>query len=196
LTASNAARRFAVRDSLDVLQHAMGLVARVPADRRVPHEVDILERIGDAHYALGAMVESAHAYEAESALAARAGLVAEQVRAQSCFARPLGLLNPDRAIAVLREAAKASAALGDPAAQARVDLLAAGTRLLYDTWDAEHARVCEAADRIVGGSGKTRPAGFDGVIYAHVQALRGNAAAALRAAEAELPASNVTTGVM
>ena len=132
-TAANAARRFAVRDSVDVLQHAFSLVPRLPSDRRAPFEIQILERIGDAHYVLGAMMESAGAYQAESALAARAGLTAAQVQAQSCFARPLGLLDPDRAIAVLQEAAKASVELDDPVIQARVSLLGAGTRLFGTT---------------------------------------------------------------
>src|SRR5262249_11922346 len=103
LTAANAARRFAVRDSLDVLQRAMGLVRRVPPDRRTQIEIEVLERIGDAHYALGAMLESALAYETESALAAQAGLTGAQVQAQSCVARAQGLLNPDRAIAVIQD---------------------------------------------------------------------------------------------
>src|SRR5262249_15484891 len=196
VTAASAARRFAVRDSLDVLQHAMGLVPRLPADRRAPLEIEILERIGDAHYALGAMVESALAYETESALAAGAGLIAAQVQAQSCFARPMGLLNPDRAIAVLQEAAKVSVALGDPVVQARVDLLAAGTRLLYDGWNVEDVRVCEAADHFVRSAEETTAASFAHMIYAHVQALRGDAAAALRAAEAGIQKSNETPGVL
>src|SRR5262249_43127708 len=149
--AANAARRFAVRDSLDVLQHAMGLVRRVPADRRTPVEIEILERIGDAHYALGAMLESALAYETESALAAQEGLTGAQVQAQSCVARALGLLNPERAIAVLQEAAKISVALRDPVAQARVELLAAGARLLYDKWNDDDVRICDAANPVVRG---------------------------------------------
>src|SRR5262245_9061033 len=146
LAAANAGRRFAIRDSLDVLQHAMSLVPRVPPQRRTPLEIQILERIGDAHFALGAMVESALAYEAESALATRAGLITVRVQAQTCLARPLGLLDPDRAIAVLREAAaNVRVAAEDPVVQARVALLAAATRLLYDGWDPNDARVCETA---------------------------------------------------
>src|SRR5262245_43275357 len=146
LAAGNAARRFAVCDSLDVLQHAMSLVAHVPPSRRTPLEIQILERIGDAHYASGAMVESALAYETESALATSAGLITARIQAQSCMARPLGLLDPDRAIAVLREAAtNANIAAEDPVVQARVALLAAATRLLYDGWDPNDARVCETA---------------------------------------------------
>jgi len=195
-TAVSAARRFAVRDSLDVLQHAMRLVPRLPIDRRTRLEIEILERIGDAQYALGAMVESAHAYETESKLAGGAGLTLEQVRAQTCFARPLGLLDPDRAIAVLQDAANASVALGDSGTRERVRVLAAGTRLLYDAWDADDIRVCDAAHRAVRGAEDTTFDGFDEMVYAHVQALRGESHAALRAAEAGIPKSHEAIGVM
>src|SRR5262245_23460640 len=114
LAADNAARRFAVRDSIEVLQHAMSLVPGLVSHRRTAFEIQILERIGDAQYTLGAMVESALAYETESAVAARAGLIAARVQAQTCFARALGLVDPDRAIATLKEAGTASATIADP----------------------------------------------------------------------------------
>jgi hypothetical protein len=183
--AGNAARRFAGRVSIDVLQHAVGLVPRLPVDRRVPLEIQILERIGDAHYVLGAMVESALAYETESALAAGVGLTAAQVQAQSCLARPLGLLDPDRAIAVLQEAANASVKLDDPVMQARVNLLGAGTRLLYDGWRVSDVRVCDAAHRIVHRASDTSVPGFDRMIYAHVQSLQGDCTAALEGPKPE-----------
>ena len=194
-TAENAAQRFAVRDSLDVLQHALGLVPRVSSQGRVELELQILERIGDAHYVLGAMLESALAYETESALAGRAGLTAVQVQAQSCFARPLGLLDPNRAIAVLQEAAEACTSLDDPLLQARVDLLAAGTRLLYDTWRASDACTCEAAHGIIQRADAQQP-GFDRMIYSHVQSMQGDCAAALETASAGIPRQHQATGAM
>jgi len=194
-TAENAARRFAVRDSVDVLQHALGLVPRLPSHVRVELELQILERIGDAHYVLGAMLESALAYETESALAGRAGLTAVQVQAQSCFARPLGLLDPNRAIAVLQEAAAACTSLQDPLLQARVDMLAAATRLLYDTWRASDACTCEAAHGIIQRADAQQP-GFDRMFYSHVQSMQGDCTAALETASAGIPREHETTGAM
>ena len=197
--AGHAARRFAVRDALDVLQHAVDLVPRLPADHRAPLEMQILERIGDAHYALGAMVESAAAFEAASTLATRAGITTAQVEAQCYLSRPLGLLDPDRAIAVLQEAAQASAGLDDPLMHARVNLLAAGTRLLYDTWRVEDAHVCHAAHQIVHPKGDRTAPGYDDVIYAHLQALHGESRWALdaaRAAEAGIATINEPTSVI
>jgi DNA-binding winged helix-turn-helix (wHTH) protein/tetratricopeptide (TPR) repeat protein len=185
--AKNAERRFAPRASVDVLQHALALVPRLAVHQQTPMKLQLLESIGDAHYVLGAMVESAFAYETESALAARSGLTAAQVKAQSCFARPLGLLDPDRAIAVLQDAAKASVRLDDPAMQARIELLAACNRLLYDTWRVEDVRVCESASRIVRDSRDTTTPGFDRMFYAHVQSMQGDCVAALENADAGIP---------
>ena len=187
LAAKNAERRFALRDAVDVLQHALALVPRLPLERRTPLEIQLLEAIGDAHYLLGAMVDSALAYETESALATRSGRTAAQVRAQSCFARPLGLLDPDRAIAVLQDAVKASARLDDRPMQARIELLAAGMRLLYDMYRADDARVSDAAYRIVCDAGDTTVPEFERMIYAHVQSLKGDCIAALESAEAGIP---------
>ena len=187
LAAKNAERRFALRDAVDVLQRALALVPRLTADRRTPVELQLLESIGDAHYLLGAMVDSAAAYEAESALAARSCLTAAQVQAQSCFARPMGLLDPDRAIAVLQDAVKASARLDDRPMQARIAVLATGMRLLYDVWRADDARVADAAYRIVRDARDTTAPGFERMIYAHLQSLQGDCIAALENAEAGIP---------
>jgi DNA-binding winged helix-turn-helix (wHTH) protein/tetratricopeptide (TPR) repeat protein len=194
--AGNAARRFAVRDSLDVLLRARGLVSRLAADRQAPLEIQILERIGDAHYALGAMVDSASAFEAASARAARASLTAAHVLAQTYFARPLGLLDPDRAIAVLQEAVDASVGLDDPVLRARVELLAASTRLCYDTWRTEDARVCADAHGVLHRATDRTAPGYDRMMYAHLQALQGEPVAALEAAETGIATVNETTSVI
>jgi DNA-binding winged helix-turn-helix (wHTH) protein/tetratricopeptide (TPR) repeat protein len=187
LAAKNAERRFALRDAISALQHALALVPRLPIDLRTPVELQLLEWIGDAHYLLGAMVESALAYETESALAARSGFIAAQVKAQMGFARPLGLLDPDRAIAVLQDAVNVSARLEDPPMRARVELLGAGMRILYDRWRADDARVSDAAYRIVRDARDTNFSGFERMVYAHVQSLRGDCVAGLENAEEAIP---------
>jgi tetratricopeptide (TPR) repeat protein len=142
------------------------------------------------------MVESALAYETESALAARTGFTAAQVQAQSCFARPLGLLDPVRAIAVLEDAARASVRLDDPAMQARIELLAACNRLCYDTWRVDDVRVCETTYRIVRDSRDTSAPDFDRMFYAHVQSMQGDCMAALESTEAGIPRRDEAIDVM
>jgi predicted ATPase len=70
LAAENAARRFAYRDSIELLRHALGLVAKLSSSLGDELETRILEFIGDAHYALGAMAESTNAYGAAASRAA------------------------------------------------------------------------------------------------------------------------------
>src|SRR4029077_12745968 len=95
LAAENATSRFAYRDSIQTLQHALKLVSRVPTDVGAELELQILELIGDAHYALGAMSDSATPYEVEASRAAQMRLRTAQVRALSCLIRPYGLIDPD-----------------------------------------------------------------------------------------------------
>jgi predicted ATPase len=105
LAAENAAARFAYRGAIQVLLQALKLVARIPAPASAELQVQILELIGDAHYALGAMEDSAEAYAAAAAHAAQAGLGAAQVGALTALMRPFGLIDPERGIAAVDEAA-------------------------------------------------------------------------------------------
>ncbi len=157
LAAENAAARFAYRDSIRVLQHALTLVPRVIMERQAEVEIQLLERIGDAHYWLGAMVDCARAYEAAAARAARDGLTPARVNALISLVRPFGLIDPDRGIAAIEEAVVLSAGLGDPLLHSRTQLLAAGSRLLYDAWRQEDWEICESAHRALESKG---PAGY------------------------------------
>ena len=73
LSAENAARRFAHRDSIQILQHAQEFFPKLNADVRIEREILVSKLIGDAHYALGEVIEAAQAYEMEVAQAAQAG---------------------------------------------------------------------------------------------------------------------------
>jgi len=59
LAADNAVGRFAYRDCIEILQHAHDLVLKLPLTVRAEIEVRILVSIGHAHFALGALVDSA-----------------------------------------------------------------------------------------------------------------------------------------
>ena len=79
LAAENTARRFSYRDTIRVLRHALKLMDELASDVRSELEVPILQRMGDAHYALGEMSDSAAAYEAAANLAARADFKSSQL---------------------------------------------------------------------------------------------------------------------
>ena len=81
LMASNAARRYAHRETIAILEHAHDLLSRMASGRRAQLELQILERIGNAHYALGEMAQSAIAYETIATRAAESGVLEEQADA-------------------------------------------------------------------------------------------------------------------
>jgi predicted ATPase len=88
VAAENDSRRFAHGDSIRVLQHALELVPLMSAGTRVELAIQILQRMGDSHYALGAMSDSAIAYETAAAQAAEAGVRRGQIDALARLAVP------------------------------------------------------------------------------------------------------------
>ena len=196
LAAENAASRFAYRDSIQVLQHALKLVPKIPSDVGAEWELQMLELIGDAHYALGAMSDSATAYEAEASRAAQTGLRAAQVRALSCLVRPYGLIDPDRGLAAMPEAEQVSRALGDALLLARTQMLAAGIRLLYDAWRKEDAERCVSAHRALVDLNDSATPLYHNMIYAHVLVLQGKYQEAFEIFETGIPKLGSTTGLM
>src|SRR5262249_12176449 len=109
-------------------------VARTPADEQVRLQLRILERIGDVHYASGAISESVAAYEKQTAVASGAALAVEHGHALMCEAVPLGLIDPDRGVELMERASRVSERVGEPFAR-RARLMTAVWRLLYRGWD-------------------------------------------------------------
>ena len=187
LTAENAARRFAHQDSIRLLQHALKLVPKAPANSRIELEIQTLERTGDTHYALGAMVEAVRAYETEATRAAQAGLKEAQVNALSGLARAAAFIDGDRGVAVCEQAVQVSAGHDNPLLLARTQMLAASFRILYDGWRKEDAELCASANQTIRSfSGSGLPA-YHEMMYSHVQSLQGDYHKALEKAEAAIP---------
>src|SRR5262249_53569437 len=103
LAAKNDVARFAYRDAIEILQHALRLVPRITSPAGTELEIEILEFVGDAQFALGAMAESGKAYEAAAFRAASACLKSAEVSALTGLMRPFGLIEPDRGIAAIDE---------------------------------------------------------------------------------------------
>jgi len=81
LVAQNATRRYAHQQCIEVLEHARELLPRLAAEQAHALELQILERIGNAHYALGDLERSADTYRSLATRAAEAGLLAAQAEA-------------------------------------------------------------------------------------------------------------------
>jgi DNA-binding winged helix-turn-helix (wHTH) protein/tetratricopeptide (TPR) repeat protein len=191
LTAENGAMRFAHRDSIQVLQNALQLASKLGASGQTETRIRVLERIGDSHYALGAMSQSAAAYEQAAADASQTNLHGAQINALSCLAAPACYIDPERGIGVWEEALQVSRRYGDPLLLARTKLAAASSRLLYGAWRREDLETCVSAhDTVRRLSGPAIP---ESAFYIYVQALQGRYEEALRQAE-ELQRATQTSG--
>jgi DNA-binding winged helix-turn-helix (wHTH) protein/tetratricopeptide (TPR) repeat protein len=181
LAAKNAAGRFAYRDSIEILRHALELVPMVAAGNRIDLEIQTLVQIGDTNYASGNMTDSAQAYERAASQAAQAGLGTAQVTALIRLVHPLGMTDVDRAVATIEQADRVSASLNDPILQARTQILASCTRLYYHTWRSQDAELYAAATQAIqrlSGDGQ-----YPEMHYAHLHPLQGSYREALRIAE-------------
>lgn len=196
LVAKNAAGRFAYRDSIETLNHALDLVPKVARNNRSELDIQILMQIGDTHYASGDMVESAQAFEKAAAGAARGGLRSAHVTALIRLVHPMGMIDVDRAIAAIEQAEEISATLDDARLLARVQLLAACARLYYQAWRQQDAERFRNSLEVLGRLSGPGPVQYPEMHYAHLNPLQGNYQEALRIAEDGILKINETTSAL
>jgi tetratricopeptide (TPR) repeat protein len=196
LAAQNAAGRFAYADAIRVLEQARSLTHHLAGDARSQLEVELLQRMGDAHFGRGAMIQCAEAYEAAATRAADVCLTSAQVDALISLVRPFCFIDPGRGMAAIEQAVHLSANLDDPLRHARTDLLAAYVRLTFDTWRMKDWEIAAAASETIYRLSEVGPPAFDRVIYAHLQLLRGDYTGALKNLGADTPNENEPSGVV
>lgn len=173
LAAENAAARFAYRDSIGILQHALQLAAKLNPALRPGLEVRVLEAIGDAHFALGALPESGDAYGSAASRAAEAGLKSAQVHALLCAMYPLGFIDPDKGLAALDQAVETSVSVGDPLLLARAQMLASTCHLIFDEWTHKSTEVYLSARKRMLSLGDPCTDPHQQVAHAHAIAMMG-----------------------
>jgi tetratricopeptide (TPR) repeat protein len=76
--AENATRRYAHSQSVAILEHARTLVPRLADEPALALDLEILEKIGNSHYALGNMEQSANSYRSLATRAAASYVLAAQ----------------------------------------------------------------------------------------------------------------------
>ena len=81
LAARNASSRYAHREAIAALEHACELLSRIGNHTRAELELQLLEELGNASYALGDLTGSANTYRLMATRAAHAGLLAAQLDA-------------------------------------------------------------------------------------------------------------------
>ena len=183
IAANNAAGRLAYRDSIEILRHALGLVSRLRPALRAELEVQVLELIGNAHFVLGALTESAEAYRDAASRAECADLKTARVHALICAMYPLGFIDPDQGLAALDQAVQTSLLIDDPLLMARAQMGAAGSRLVFDAWRREDADLCISAYKALRRLDDTGEDHFQQIVYAHVLSLQGHYREALEICE-------------
>ena len=182
-TAQNAAGRFAHRECIQILNHARELAPRVNGSAGVRLEIQILDYLGDVHYALGNMADSAAAHQMAAARAAEVGWRAAQVNALNRLALSLSFDDPERGLEICAQSERVASSHNDPLLLARTQMLASSCRLLYGAWRKEDAEVCAASDRIVR-SLMDSAAPEHHMLYAYVQSIQGAYRESLLYAEA------------
>jgi DNA-binding winged helix-turn-helix (wHTH) protein/tetratricopeptide (TPR) repeat protein len=183
LAANNTAGRLAYRDSIEILSHALELAAKLEAAPRAELEVQLRELIGNAHFVLGALPESARAYEEAAAGAEEAGLKTATVHALICAMYPLGFIEPDQGLAALDRAVQKSLVIDDPLLLVRTQIGAAGSRLVFDRWTKENAALCTESYETLCRISDSGADHFQQIVYAHVLILQGKYREALEICE-------------
>ena len=179
LAADNAVGRFAYRDCVEILHHAHELVPKLTPSLRAEIEVRILEFMGDAHFALGTLVQSAQTYAAAATRAQQAGLKRAQLHALTSAMYPLGFIGPEQGVAALEEAVKISMSVDDPPRLALTQMLAAGFRLVFDSGSQMDAELCTSAYETLVRLQPSELDPYQRVVYAHILMLKGNYGEAL-----------------
>jgi len=139
--------------------------------------------MGDAHFALGALAESAHLYAAAAARAQQAGLKTAQLQRVTSTMYPLGFIDPGQGVAAVEEAVKISMSANDPPRLALTQMLAAGFRLVFDSWSQTDAELCTSAYETLVRLHPSELDPYQGIVYAHILMLKGNYGEALELCE-------------
>jgi DNA-binding winged helix-turn-helix (wHTH) protein/tetratricopeptide (TPR) repeat protein len=154
LAADTAGRRFAPRQAVQILEHALDLVRKLPEAERTLSEIEILEMLAAIHAVLGDSLRAIETYEAMAGCAAHDGLIDVEVRALIDMAWPLSWISPQRSLEILKRALQLSGRLEDPLLRARMRTRCFAWRL-WQGWnpqDAEEfhnafAEICSSDDR-------------------------------------------------
>ena len=192
IVSENAARRYAWQNAIEVLQHALELLASLAPESRIEPELLIQQKIGDAHYALGEMFQSAEAYRAMAHRAAQSGAATQFVNALIREASAASFYDPERCLATCERAAEVSADEGNAGLQACAQLLVSSWRIGFDGWNqADAARCATAMETISRLADDDLSAGnrilYAQILYANIQCIQSDYRGALRNVEACLP---------
>ncbi|HKF25774.1 MAG TPA: hypothetical protein VKB24_07345, partial [Candidatus Acidoferrum sp.] len=169
------------RDSIEILKQAQELTQKADPAGRDKLEVKILESIGDAHFALGGLLDSAEAYRAAALRAGRSGFRSAQVHALVRAMFPLGAIDPDQGLTAISRAFEMSKSVGDPHLVAYTQMLSTGCHLIFDGWRETEARLYTSAWNTLRDQGDFAFEPLQQMVHGHVLSLFGRYGEALAA---------------
>jgi tetratricopeptide (TPR) repeat protein len=168
LVAEIAGRRYAHREAVAIVQHALALVSHLPEAERGVAETEILEKLA-AMYLVSFDRRTLETYEALAARAAHYGLLAVEVRALIDMAYPLSWISSERSLEVLERALRLSAAQGAPLLRARTRASCFFWRIEAGGWNPRHAEECQKALAEIRQAGDRRVLALHLIDYSFIQ---------------------------
>jgi DNA-binding winged helix-turn-helix (wHTH) protein len=145
LAAVSARRRYAHREAIAILQHALGLVTRLPEKDRAAFEMEILEQLAVFHVSLFDARSAIETYGELVALAARHGLIDLEIRTLLDMALPVEWTSAQMYLDTLERVLQLSARQEDPFLRARTRAKCFRRRALAGRWSPEDAESCRKA---------------------------------------------------
>jgi Anaphase-promoting complex subunit 5 len=142
LAAQTAERRYAHRESADILRHTLELISRLPEAERAITELAILEKLATIYWVSSDTLW----FETYEALAHRAsdyGNIEVEIRALLDWSYCLATINADRSLELNERALRLIDALDDGVLSARAKMTCLAARTLFGEWrprDAEEVR--------------------------------------------------------
>jgi len=196
LAAENSTRLFSYRDSINILEQARELATKLHPSRGAPLEVRVLEKIGDAHFALGDLLDSAQAYTDAASRAATAGNRSDQAHALVRAMYPLGAIDPKRGLAAMRQAVQTCERIGDARLTAQTQMLSIGCHLVFDEWRQPDADVYVANHSALCDSNDSGDEPLQQMVHGHVLSLCGKYREAIAAFESSVSCVDPSTGLI
>jgi len=145
LAADSARRRYGHREAAAILQHAAGLVPRLPQVDGPTCEIEILEQLATFYVALAEIPAALETYRRLAALAAHHCLIDVEVRALMDMALPAAWTSAQLYIETIERALQLSDMQDDPLKRARTRARCFAWRAVAGRWRPEDAKSCRTA---------------------------------------------------
>ena len=143
--AENAIRRYAHRDAIGILRHALELTEKLGPEDRASNETEILDRIGGFHVLLGEAEEAVDNYLDCAERAHVHGMVEAETFGLLYAAYAGSTTDARRSLQSVDRAQRLLPGVGSQPAQARAAALAAFLRIWCEGWDSETRKVFASA---------------------------------------------------